>query len=216
MAYFPQPFPGGLDTVDDLRRQIEEELARLANAYADDGQLSAADVTAINAAIAVLDAALTALTGTVTTQGAAITTAQGDITALQGQIAQADDIVTAGPTTIALTTTVVANINSVSLPPGTWDLEAVALFTGAGATVTTNASAGLNTVNNALPAAIPQLASWRHGPGLTDAFVHLRPGLYRVTVPPGPNVTYYLNASASFITSTFGVSGYIQAKRVIV
>lgn len=215
MPYTPRQAPGNLPDFDALRQWVEDEFMALASQWADDDLSSDTSLASIQSDITALQSDVTAAQGDITTLQGDVTTLQGDVIALQGKIAQADDVV-ANSASIALTTGTAANITSVSLPTGTWDLDAMLVFSGAGVTNTTNVLGSINNVSPTITLALPQGATFRASAGMVDLIFPMKLGSWRVVVPSGPNVTYYLNAQAAFTVSTYGVTGLLQARRVIV
>lgn len=112
----------------------------------------------------------------------------------------------------ALTTNTPANCGQVSLTAGDWDVYAWSLFSGAGATVTSDVRLGINSVSATLPAAAPfQFFEFRNAAGITDFLFAPSLGPFRVSLTA--TTTYYCVAQATFVTSTFGANGGIRARR---
>jgi hypothetical protein len=112
---------------------------------------------------------------------------------------------------VALTSTVSANITSISLPPGTWDVSGLCAYSPAGSTTTSVAACWVSP-SSATPPTIPgggyivQIVSWPGGDAGTIAT-----GTVRVTL--GSTTTYYLSTNTTFAVSTIGGYGLLQAVR---
>lgn len=168
-------------------------------------------------------AAPTAGAGTNTTQLA--TTAFVSGVAKQGQFlgTATNDNATAGnigefPTTsdltnVSLTTNTAANVSSVSLTAGDWEVSGCVYYSAASTTTWNQVVAGISTTSATIPT--------YPGPAIT---------LLAVTFPTGPasseicsppvreslasTTTVYLIARATFATSTMTANGYMHVRRV--
>lgn len=110
---------------------------------------------------------------------------------------------------VSLTTATPANLTSLSLTAGDWDLWAITQFGGAGTTVTSDVWASLGTTSATMNSTNGQHGRWRGG-GTTDLMFPMAFGL---RVSPASTTTYYLTGQASFTTSTFGANGFLGARR---
>jgi prophage DNA circulation protein len=207
MTYTPTQPQGNLDA-DGLRQWLVSELQRIARSVADDF-----GTTASAATVAAIQAALTTAQGNITTLQAAMTAAQAAIVVLQGQVAQADDIATQTGSVASLVSTVISNVVTLNVPIGTWDIDGVAVFFGLGATTSTESTAALNAASGVISGAIPDIDSDRYA-STADRIRTARMGPTRVTF--GAATNYFLNARATFAVSTYSVTGWMRAKRVIV
>jgi hypothetical protein len=114
----------------------------------------------------------------------------------------------------ALTTNVDANCGQVTLTAGDWDVYASGIFSGAGATNTTNTILGINNVSATMPAFAPfQYFQFRNAAGITDFVYAPSVGPHRVSIT-GASQTWYCVAKAVFTVSTFTIQGAIRARRV--
>jgi hypothetical protein len=121
---------------------------------------------------------------------------------------------------VALTTATGANITSISLTAGDWDVSAVADFTPAGTTSVTMLSAGLGTTT------ATQLTQTGGGGVGTDPLVTWTQaaavpaaGPITLSLPPvrvllGVTTTIFFVAKANFTVSTLAAYGTISARRV--
>ena len=113
---------------------------------------------------------------------------------------------------VALTSTVAANVTSIALTPGTWDVSGIVLFTGNptvssaffGSVNTTSATLG-TTGDNSMPISL-STANF----GLGDDGVTIP--AWRVNI--SANTTCYLVARASFSLGSVSAYGRISATRV--
>lgn len=119
---------------------------------------------------------------------------------------------------VALTSGVVANIGSISLPPGIWRFYPVVGFTGNGATTHTFFEAGVSKTSATMPGldtvAVPTAGELRDiisSTGIVttggEFSMSLIPYEYQVTV----TTTFYLVASCTFAVSTESAFGSLFA-----
>lgn len=114
---------------------------------------------------------------------------------------------------VALTTATPANITSITLTPGTWDITGAVGFLPAASTSITARSGGASTTSATLSATVGAkfvLASAAVVPGAVGQ--ELSVPTHRVTVTA--NTTLYLVASATFTASTLGGYGVLSARLV--
>ena len=115
---------------------------------------------------------------------------------------------------VSLTTAVVANITSISLTAGDWDVWANVCFNQAGTTVVTTEYGWTSTANATLPTApnsgaefvLSQSTAAGVGPGCVPA------GIQRISI--ASTSTVYLSTDAAFSVSTLSAYGFIGARRV--
>jgi hypothetical protein len=198
MPYVPQQVPGNLVDFDALRKWVEEEFQRLGRAYADDELLGDTNLGAVEADVATLQTD--------------VGTLQTDVATIQAQIIKADDIVSASGGG-ALTSTVAAQIASINVPIGTWDITAFLQFSGAGGTNTTNVRGSIDPTTATLNTTLPDSGHFRNIAGIGDLFFPMPLGPKRVVL--GAATNYFLNASATFTLSTYSVNGIIVARRIV-
>lgn len=150
--------------------------------------------------------AVFATSPTITTPNIVGTTAVGDAAA--GSVGEV--LANAGGAS-GLATATPANACSVSLTAGDWDVYLSVIFSGAGATNTTDLQIGINTVSATLPGITPfQFAQWRTA-GLVDLYQTMTVGPFRVNI--SSTTTYYGVARAVFTVSTYTANGTIWARR---
>lgn len=112
---------------------------------------------------------------------------------------------------VSLTTSTPANVTSLALTQGTWDVSGVVAYHGGSGTVPEWVAQGLNTTSATLGAvgsyALDYLAVViPTDPGCVTPVV-------RIVVPAG-GVTIYLVAESSFTVSTLAAYGFVRAARV--
>jgi hypothetical protein len=120
------------------------------------------------------------------------------------------DATFAGP--VSLSNFVAANVGSMALPAGDWDVYGAVAFAPAAGTTVNTISAWISTVSAALPG-VPNgggftslRATFQTGQQQQISAGHLRMNLTTTT-------TVYLGALAGFGISTMTASGYIGARR---
>jgi hypothetical protein len=116
---------------------------------------------------------------------------------------------------VSLTTNVIANITSISLTAGDWDITGGGFFTPAATTSITRFGFSIETANNTFSSTpdcgyVMSAASFTPG-NTTAVFGHSLP-VFRVSL--SGTTTYYLNAVSVFTNSTLGGFGIIRARRV--
>lgn len=117
------------------------------------------------------------------------------------------------PTTVSLTTATTANMTSISLTAGDWDVQGGALFQTAASTSVTSVIAGISTTTNTLGA---------DGTYARSTFAAVVPGAIEwqdqvspvVRLSLSATTTVYLVAQSTFTVSTQTAGGYIRARRV--
>ena len=121
------------------------------------------------------------------------------------------EFVSNSATGVALTTTVTANITSISLTAGDWDVTGVAQFSPAGTTVIQQQAAGASSTSatvGGLGTLFSQTATYAAGQGgLTMAIPTQRFSLSATT-------TIFAVGFAVFTTSTCTASAFLRARRV--
>jgi len=112
-----------------------------------------------------------------------------------------------------LVTNTDANVTSISLPPGDWDVSGVVGFAPAASTSMTHLSSGISTVSATMQNGGSQSAI---------SFPAIVPGATTEWLYPTPTVrllltvatTVYLVAHALFTASTLAAYGTIRARRI--
>ena len=113
---------------------------------------------------------------------------------------------------VALMTATPANVTSLSLAAGDWDVYGAVYFAPAGTTIIAGEQGGISTTTGTLPTA--PAGGYAEVQGLTlaaGAEVSLILGYTRVSL--ATTTTIYLVAEAAFTVSTCGVYGSISARR---
>jgi hypothetical protein len=115
---------------------------------------------------------------------------------------------------VALTTATPANVTSLSLTAGTWDISGTVSFTPAVTTSITNLQGGVNSTSATLPGAITggQFGHFQTAtvPGAVNPAYSTGTRRLILTV----TTTVYLVAQAAFTVSTCGAFGILAARRV--
>lgn len=122
------------------------------------------------------------------------------------------EVITNTGTNVSLTTAVSANVTSVTLTAGDWDVNGSIAFNGTSSTSTSRVVGGLSTVSATLPAQ-PYYYQHQYGVG----------GFTSATLPNGSvpmqrinvstTTTVYLVAQGTFTASTLTATGVIIARR---
>lgn len=115
-------------------------------------------------------------------------------------------------TPIALTSLTAANVTSISLTAGDWDIWGNIAFVNGGPTVQTSAIGAIDTTSAALPT-IPNGGAEVYIPATftTGQGPILPVGMVRVSI--SATTTFFLVAQSTFSTSTCSVYGFIGARR---
>lgn len=114
---------------------------------------------------------------------------------------------------VSLTTATSANITSISLTGGDWDVWGTVAFTANAATTATVFQGGINTVTNTLPA-IPGGGAYAQfgisvGAGGTEPVFPI--GTSRISLPS--TTTIYLVAQSTFAINSLAAYGILAARR---
>lgn len=113
---------------------------------------------------------------------------------------------------VSLTTDISANVVSISLPPGDWDVWGNATLTSGASTVTTYRIAYFSTTSASGTGILPGTYTRVDG-SVTGGGTSIPVGKGRISL--GATTTIYLVYIAGFTTSTNAVYGYIAARRAI-
>jgi pectate lyase-like protein len=112
---------------------------------------------------------------------------------------------------VALTTLTAANITSITLTPGDWEIRADVLFTGDSSTLVGGIQGSINTTSATLDVTPGRYAADH---GASQTILAFTPSLrFGDRISVSSNTTYYLVARASFATSTCSAFGKISARR---
>jgi hypothetical protein len=115
---------------------------------------------------------------------------------------------------VALTSTTAANVTSLTLTEGEWDVSGVTGFLPAASTSITALNGGASETSATVGSLGANFSFTQAAvvPGAVGQ-VFANP-TYRVVVPKGSTTTVYLVARATFTVSTLGAYGTLQARRV--
>lgn len=115
---------------------------------------------------------------------------------------------------VALTSTTAANVTSITLPAGEWDVSGVLALIPAASTSITVVH-GSSSTTSATVGGATQAVSFAQAAAVPGAVAQsFALPTYRVVVPAGSTQVMYLVARATFTVSTLGAFGIIQARRV--
>ncbi len=119
-------------------------------------------------------------------------------------------------TPVALTTLTVANVTSIALSPGDWDVMGSVQFVGNAATTVSTFQGGISTASVTMPA-IPDASNQLGFAGSPQIFGAVP--TYSVPLQPfrlalNAATTVYLVAEATFAANTCSAAGMIRARRM--
>lgn len=115
---------------------------------------------------------------------------------------------------VALTTATTANITSISLTAGDWDVWVNARFTGGATTTVQFLQAGISTTSATLSTAPGQVSNSFHNGQTPFASITLDRSVGPIRFSLAGTTTVFFVVSATFATSTCSGFGIIQARRV--
>lgn len=161
--------------------------------------------TAINSVPSITFSSTSGVIGTTTNDDAA----DGSV----GQVVSGNVLIASH---VSLTTVVAANMSSISLTAGDWDVYASFVFDGGGTTVVKQVIGWISTSSASFPdSSLLTNLNFNYPTGETafngGAIVGFAAPIYRVSV--GSTTTVYASAYAEFTTSTCFVSGTLFARR---
>jgi hypothetical protein len=149
---------------------------------------------------------LTNVESSVSSVAARVTVTETDVAAIGSFLSSSVPVGSA----VALTTTVVADITSLTLTPGTWDVNGVVVFSPNAATNTTVLIAAVHTTSATLPAFPAENGRTHYGMPFTGGVAQALPcGPRRFTVLVDTPV--YLVADAIFTVDTMSAYGFLRA-----
>lgn len=123
------------------------------------------------------------------------------------------EVIVSTGSSVAISSGTTANITSISLTPGDWDISAFGGVSAGGATMYTTMFISHGTTSATLDVTVGKLSSFSTAgivPGNGNGFSATLP-TYRISV--STNTTYYLTINSSFSVSTSTALGYIKARR---
>lgn len=115
---------------------------------------------------------------------------------------------------VSLTTGTEANVTSISLSAGDWDVSGSVLYNINGATTSTAHAAAINTVSATWPTDAAENNSSHAILTLGANPFYITRNLSRMRLSLSGATTVYLLARATFAVSTFAAYGFISARRV--
>jgi len=115
---------------------------------------------------------------------------------------------------VVLATGTSANVTSISLAAGDWDVSGIVGFTAGGSTTATVFEGGINTTTNTLPTPPGAGAYFQIGVSVGAAGVEpVQPvGVTRMSL--SGTTTVYLVAQSTFAISSMSAFGFIGARRM--
>lgn len=126
-------------------------------------------------------------------------------------VGQVGEYASASPSSVGMTTGTAANIASVSLSAGDWDISAVAQFIPAGGTTMTSMKIGISTVSTPTFGALGTWCAFNQSMPAGQGDTQPTPV---VRISSSTTITVYLVASTNFSGSTLAAGGFIRARRV--
>jgi hypothetical protein len=119
----------------------------------------------------------------------------------------------ASATAVSLSTGTPANITSVSLTAGDWDVEGTIKYNPAATTTSTIRQAGVTTTSGTLPTSLADATAWQRESGAitTGTGSVLATGVVRMSL--SGTTTVFLVGQATFATSTMTADGILKARR---
>lgn len=137
--------------------------------------------------------------------------------AAAGKVGEYIESVIASGSAVSLTSTTPANLTSISLTAGDWDVDAVFQFTGAAGTTVTYMIGSISTTSATLDATAGRQTGTQEN--AATAFNNIAGAVLTLTLPPlrfslSGTTTVYAVAQALFGTSTCSVFGILRARRV--
>jgi hypothetical protein len=160
---------------------------------------------------------------TVTQNGNSLTIAGGNLifpgtatndSASAGQVGEIMESTVVTGSAVALTTATSANVTSISLTAGDWDVWGNVWFSPAATTSITRDGGGISTTSATMPTSPGAGARFLniHAAVVPNNVFGSTVGMTRVSL--ASTTTVYLVAEATFTVSTLGAYGYIGARRV--
>lgn len=128
-----------------------------------------------------------------------------------GSVGEYVSVTLAQGSAVALTNGVNANVTSISLTAGDWDVNATACFAPAGTTQTTAWVGAISTVSATLPSAPNEGGTFIVPAASTGISMCNGTGVRRISL--ASTTTVYLVVQASFTVSTNSAYGFIGARR---
>jgi hypothetical protein len=148
---------------------------------------------------------------TAMTWGSAVLGTLTNDSAAAGYVGESTESTVLVGSAVSLTSTTAANVTSIALSAGDWDVCGTVLFNNNAATTTTVQAAAVSNTSATLPTA--PAGGWAEtgGSTLTGPSNSLTVGCHRVSIANA--TTYYLVVRATFATNTKAAYGHIVARR---
>jgi hypothetical protein len=207
---FTDTWNAGGTTFNAIKVNVTDTASAAGSMLADLQIGGASKLSVTKGGLATLAGGVVATTGTFSGQLIGVGTTTND-NAAAGQIGEyiSSEILIASQ--VALTTSTAADITSISLTAGDWDVYGNVQFSSAAGTVMTNSQMWANTVSATLPT-VPNAGAWA---AVTNSAasqsVNINMGRrYSLAV----TTTIYLSARSVFSVSTLAAYGFIGARRV--
>jgi hypothetical protein len=134
--------------------------------------------------------------------------------AAAGFVGQYIESVVEGGSAVALTNGVAANVTSISLTAGDWDVFGNLAFVAAATTTITSMAGGGSITSATVPSTIAQKTNIAIFPNAGNTVTGNPSGTFHFRLSLGSTTTVFLVASAAFATSTLSAFGFIAARRV--
>lgn len=125
----------------------------------------------------------------------------------------ADSVITVG-SAVSLTSTTAANVTSLSLSAGDWDVYGTVQYDIAGTTTSSDMTGGINTTSATLPTAGSENNTYNVTAAFGTGSSYFTCVMPRVRVSLAGTTSVYLIARATFAISTFKAFGRLTARRV--
>ncbi len=119
-----------------------------------------------------------------------------------------------GGSAVALTTGTPADITSISLTAGDWDVSGVICFTGNAATTVTSNNGWISTTSATLPTPPNSGSFYTDQTSRTAGNTILRISVGKIRISIASTTTVYLSGSSAFAVNSYSAFGFIGARRV--
>lgn len=177
--------------------------------------------TTLGGNLSVNSSANTAMTGNLSVTGPSTFTGgiigvTASSNAVAGRLGEYKNSNVTSGSAIALTTGTGANVTSISLTAGDWDLWGQISFIGNSATTVNYIAGALDTISAQSPinSAVNNTVIYVGGGTVFTTVAIVSYSIAKVRVTLDATTTYYLTAQAGFGTSTISAWGFIAARRV--
>lgn len=139
-------------------------------------------------------------------------TTTGSATA--GNVGEVQSATTLLGSAVSLSTGTPANVATITLTAGDWDIEAMGCYTGNAATTVTALRSSISTTSATEATAAPNYAAMHYGGSVAFSTVDQAHAIARIRVSLSGSQQYWLVARATFATNTCSAYGSIRARRV--